>query len=146
MATYLVTGTNRGIGLEYCSQLQARGDQVIAVCRRASPELEALGVRIEAGIELTAEAAIAELVQRLDGLVLAGLAAETLGCRTIFGLSGSAKPWMANQPDPGLDWQPSRHSGELTPPDGATQWPPADPANSRIGAGFARRGHPDDEA
>ena len=73
MATYLVTGTNRGIGLEYCSQLQARGVQVIAVCRTASPMLEALGVRIEAGIDLTAEAAIAELVQRLDGLVLAGL-------------------------------------------------------------------------
>jgi NAD(P)-dependent dehydrogenase (short-subunit alcohol dehydrogenase family) len=30
MATYLVTGTNRGIGYEYCRQLQARGDRVIA--------------------------------------------------------------------------------------------------------------------
>lgn len=35
MATYLVTGTNRGIGYEYCRQLQARGDRVIAVCRTA---------------------------------------------------------------------------------------------------------------
>ena len=60
MKTFLVTGSNRGIGLEYCRQLQARGEQVIAVCRTASPELEALGVRIEAGIELTAEAAIAD--------------------------------------------------------------------------------------
>jgi NAD(P)-dependent dehydrogenase (short-subunit alcohol dehydrogenase family) len=68
MSTFLVTGANRGIGLEYCRQLQARGDQVIAVCRSASPELEALGVRIEAGIDLASETAIAELVARLEGL------------------------------------------------------------------------------
>jgi len=73
MSTFLVTGANRGIGLEYCRQLQARGDQLIAVCRTASPELEALGVRIEAGIDLASAAAIAELVARLDGLPLDGL-------------------------------------------------------------------------
>ena len=73
MSTFLVTGANRGIGLEYCRQLQARGDQLIAVCRSASPELEALGVRIEAGIDLASAAAIAELVARLDGLPLDGL-------------------------------------------------------------------------
>jgi len=67
MATVLVTGANRGIGLEFCRQLQARGDQVIAVCRSASPELEALGVRIEAGIELASAASIAVLVARLQG-------------------------------------------------------------------------------
>ena len=70
MATVLVTGANRGIGLEYCRQLKARGDQVVAVCREATPELEALGVRIEDGIELTEEAAIADLMGRLDGLAL----------------------------------------------------------------------------
>ena len=73
MATYLVTGANRGLGLEYSRQLQARGDQVIAVCRTASPELEALGVPIEAGIDLASEAAIAELVTRLQGVPLDGL-------------------------------------------------------------------------
>jgi NAD(P)-dependent dehydrogenase (short-subunit alcohol dehydrogenase family) len=67
MATVLVTGANRGIGLEFCRQLQARGDQVIAVCRSASPELEALGVRIEAGIELASAHSIAVLVARLQG-------------------------------------------------------------------------------
>jgi NAD(P)-dependent dehydrogenase (short-subunit alcohol dehydrogenase family) len=56
MSTFLVTGANRGIGLEYCRQLQARGDQVIAVCRSASPELEELGVRMEAGIDLASAA------------------------------------------------------------------------------------------
>ncbi|MFI0403903.1 MAG: SDR family NAD(P)-dependent oxidoreductase, partial [Cyanobium sp.] len=45
MDTFLVTGANRGIGLEFCRQLQERGDRVIGVCRTASPELEALGVR-----------------------------------------------------------------------------------------------------
>ena len=73
MSTVLVTGANRGIGLEFCRQLQARGDQVIAVCRAPSPELEALGARIEAGIELTDPAALATLVERLNGLPLDGL-------------------------------------------------------------------------
>jgi NAD(P)-dependent dehydrogenase (short-subunit alcohol dehydrogenase family) len=73
MTTFLVTGANRGIGLEYCRQLQARGDQVIAVCRTASPELEALGVRVEAGIDLASQAAIDELVARLAGLPLDGV-------------------------------------------------------------------------
>ncbi|PHX67530.1 MAG: short-chain dehydrogenase, partial [Cyanobium sp. Baikal-G2] len=73
MPTYLVTGSNRGIGLEYCRQLEARGDQVIAVCRTPSPELEALGVRLEAGIELTAEADLDSLQQRLAGQPLDGV-------------------------------------------------------------------------
>ena len=75
MATVLVTGANRGIGLEYCRQLSVRGDDVIAVCREASPELESLGIRIEAGIELTDSLAIDELMSRLlhqslDGAIL----------------------------------------------------------------------------
>ena len=72
MAPWLITGSNRGIGLELCLQLQARGEQVIAVCRQASPELEALGVRVESGIELSSEAAIAALAGRLAGVQLAG--------------------------------------------------------------------------
>jgi NAD(P)-dependent dehydrogenase (short-subunit alcohol dehydrogenase family) len=73
MTMFLVTGANRGIGLEYCRQLQARGDQVIAVCRSASPELAELGVRVEAGIDLASQAAIDELVARLEGLPLDGV-------------------------------------------------------------------------
>ncbi|MGF1591153.1 MAG: SDR family oxidoreductase [Pleurocapsa sp.] len=65
--TYLVTGTNRGIGLEYCRQLQAQGNQVIAVCRSPSAELENLGVQIEADVDLTSESAVQNLVKRLDG-------------------------------------------------------------------------------
>jgi NAD(P)-dependent dehydrogenase (short-subunit alcohol dehydrogenase family) len=72
MSNFLVTGANRGIGLEYCRQLQARGDQVIAVCRTQSPELESLGLRVLAGIELTDEADLAALVEHLEGLPLQG--------------------------------------------------------------------------
>jgi NAD(P)-dependent dehydrogenase (short-subunit alcohol dehydrogenase family) len=73
MTTFLVTGANRGIGLEFCRQLRERGDQVIAACRLPSPELEALGVRVESGVDLTSEAAIASLVERLGGERIDGL-------------------------------------------------------------------------
>ncbi len=73
MATVLITGANRGIGLEYCRQLHARGDTVVAVCRTPSPELEALGVRSEAGVDITSDAAIADLVARLGPLAIDGL-------------------------------------------------------------------------
>jgi NAD(P)-dependent dehydrogenase (short-subunit alcohol dehydrogenase family) len=70
MATYLVTGANRGIGCEFCRQLQQRGDQVIAVCRQASDELNSLGVRVIAGIEITDDASVHSLDQQLGNLKL----------------------------------------------------------------------------
>jgi NAD(P)-dependent dehydrogenase (short-subunit alcohol dehydrogenase family) len=50
MSTWLVTGANRGIGLELCRQLAARGDEVIATAREPAraDELGRLGVRVEA--------------------------------------------------------------------------------------------------
>ena len=70
MTNVLVTGANRGIGLEFCRQLQGRGDRVVAVCRESSAELEALAVRVEPGIELTDAASRADLVGRLENLAL----------------------------------------------------------------------------
>ncbi|HEY8592311.1 MAG TPA: SDR family oxidoreductase [Sphingomicrobium sp.] len=48
MPTVLITGTNRGIGLEFARQYAADGWEVIATARQSSPELDALGVRVEA--------------------------------------------------------------------------------------------------
>ena len=70
MATSLVTGANRGIGLAYCQQLHLRGDRVIAVCRQSSDELDDLGVQVESGIELTSPDSLAALVNGLAGQTL----------------------------------------------------------------------------
>ncbi|NCF72632.1 MAG: SDR family NAD(P)-dependent oxidoreductase [Gammaproteobacteria bacterium] len=53
MATILITGCNRGIGLQLAVQLSARGDTVIGVCRNPSEALSALGIRIITGIDVT---------------------------------------------------------------------------------------------
>jgi NAD(P)-dependent dehydrogenase (short-subunit alcohol dehydrogenase family) len=68
--TALVTGANRGIGLALCRQLKDGGRQVIAVSRRSSPELDALGVRVEAGVDVTSDGDVLALARRLDGVVL----------------------------------------------------------------------------
>lgn len=65
MATVLITGTNRGIGLELCRQFHARGDDVIAVCRAASEELQQAGVRIIDGIDVSDGDSVAALARKL---------------------------------------------------------------------------------
>ena len=67
MATAVVTGANRGIGLELCRQLAARGETVIGVCRKPSKELEALGVRVENGVDVADDRSVADLGRRLEG-------------------------------------------------------------------------------
>ena len=70
MSTFLVTGSNRGIGLELCKQIHERGDEVIATCRNASLELKNLGLRIEEGIDVSSQESINNLRQSLSGLEL----------------------------------------------------------------------------
>ena len=86
MKTILVTGANRGIGLALTKAFRARGDAVIAVCRRSSDALEATGAQVEPGIDVTDGDALDALARRLsdvriDTLVLnAGvLERESLG-------------------------------------------------------------------
>ena len=70
MTNVLITGANRGIGLEMSRQYAARGDEVIAVCRQTSPELNGLGVRVIDGIDVTSSDSCDVLQRELDGLLL----------------------------------------------------------------------------
>ncbi len=61
----IITGANRGIGLELARQLNQRGWRVTALCRRASAALEALGVTIVSKFDVTDSAAIDDLAAQL---------------------------------------------------------------------------------
>lgn len=67
MANWVVTGSNRGIGLELCKQLVARGDHVFAACRTESPELAKAGVKVVRGVDVTSDAGAGELRSALAG-------------------------------------------------------------------------------
>jgi NAD(P)-dependent dehydrogenase (short-subunit alcohol dehydrogenase family) len=70
MPTTLVTGCNRGIGLQIVTQLHARGDNVIAVCRHASSELSQMGIRVIEGIDVSSGEAVAKLKAELGDEVI----------------------------------------------------------------------------
>lgn len=65
--TALVTGSNRGIGLEFCTQLKQQGFDVIATCRHSSPELDALDVEVIEDVEVSDVNSLKALADKLDG-------------------------------------------------------------------------------
>jgi len=70
----LVTGSNRGIGLELCTQLKQRGFDVIATCRQSSAALNNLGVEVIEDVEVSDPKSLANLVavladRRIDWLI-----------------------------------------------------------------------------
>ncbi|MFW2405860.1 MAG: SDR family NAD(P)-dependent oxidoreductase, partial [Gammaproteobacteria bacterium] len=53
MPNAIITGANRGIGLEFCRVLAARGFTVTALSRKTSPALDALPVTVHTGFDVT---------------------------------------------------------------------------------------------
>ncbi len=93
MPTVLVTGANRGLGLEFARQYRAAGWEVIATARTSSPELEQLEVRSET-LDMSDLDALAAFGAKLDGpldLLIAN--AGTYGPRDTAD-PGSAREWL----------------------------------------------------
>ncbi len=70
MPNVLITGANRGLGLEFARQYGAAGDRVFATCRRpeAAPDLKALDGDVSVhGLDVTDLGAIAALAGELEG-------------------------------------------------------------------------------
>lgn len=65
--TVLLTGSNRGIGLEFCKQLKEKGFQVIATCRQQSKALTALDVEIIEEVDISDQNSLLKLTKTLSG-------------------------------------------------------------------------------
>ncbi|WP_335992718.1 SDR family oxidoreductase [Pseudoalteromonas sp. CH_XMU1449-3] len=63
----VVTGANKGIGLNFCKQYSAQGYRVTAVVRTPSEELQALDVKIISDIDVSNADDVATLANYLHG-------------------------------------------------------------------------------
>ena len=70
MSTFLITGSNRGIGLELSNQLFNQGHKVIATCRESSKALEKIGVKVIEGIDISSEQSLIKLEKYLKDIKL----------------------------------------------------------------------------
>lgn len=65
--TVVITGANRGIGLELARHYAGEGFEVIGVCRATSAELTEIAERVVEGVDVTTDAGIRKLTDELKG-------------------------------------------------------------------------------
>jgi NAD(P)-dependent dehydrogenase (short-subunit alcohol dehydrogenase family) len=82
MPKVLITGANRGLGLEFVRQYKNAGWDVVATARESSPELDSLGVELEK-LEMSDLDAVEHFGKRLDRLDLLIANAGTYGPREV---------------------------------------------------------------
>src|SRR4029453_5667392 len=82
MLKVLITGANRGLGLEFVRQYRNAGWEIVATARESSFELDGLGVRVER-LELSDLDAVADFGKQFDRLDLLIANAGTYGPREV---------------------------------------------------------------
>ena len=82
MPKVLITGANRGLGLEFVRQYKKDGWDVVATARQSSPELDHLDVRIES-LDMRDLDAVAAFGERINSLDLLIANAGTYGPRAV---------------------------------------------------------------
>lgn len=95
----LVTGGNRGIGLEIVNRLVARGDEVIVLSRRSSSGLDALGIRVLEGVDVGDLDSIRSVREVLSGQIFDAVwnVAGILSDESIDALDASAVERISRQ-------------------------------------------------
>ena len=93
MPSVLITGANRGIGLEFARQYSADGWDMIATARQSSAELDALGVRIEP-LDLADADAVAGFAAKVDAAL-----------DLLIANAGTSRPMNTQGADNARDWQ-----------------------------------------
>jgi NAD(P)-dependent dehydrogenase (short-subunit alcohol dehydrogenase family) len=68
MTTTVITGANRGIGLELVKQCLAKGHKVYALCRNSSDELTESGAKIIDKVDMGVPELIPQALKRLAGV------------------------------------------------------------------------------
>lgn len=68
MATVVITGANRGIGLEFVKQYLAKGDQVIALCRNTSDELSNTRAQVIEKVDVSSADSLENVLSTLSSL------------------------------------------------------------------------------
>jgi NAD(P)-dependent dehydrogenase (short-subunit alcohol dehydrogenase family) len=93
MRSALITGANRGIGLEFARQYSADGWNVVATARQSSAELDALGIPVE-------------LLDLSDADAVAGFAARIGTPLELFiANAGTNHPMNTHAAQDARDWQ-----------------------------------------
>tara|TARA_R110002167_G_scaffold35356_1_gene112943 strand:- start:1385 stop:2047 length:663 start_codon:yes stop_codon:yes gene_type:complete len=68
MATVVITGANRGIGLEFVKQYLAKGDKVIALCRNTSDELSQTSAKVIVKVDVSSPECLERVLSTLSDL------------------------------------------------------------------------------
>ena len=93
MKRVLITGANRGIGLEFARQYAADGWDVIATTRRPSVELDALAIRVET-LDVADFDAVAAFPDRLEAPLDLFIANAGVSGPQRIGDSAAAEEWQ----------------------------------------------------